>query len=137
MPRCTRSNAACSSRRRRWPSRASAVRLLVAGGERAELELVAAEVLELLRDGVPGEQIAVVLRSPARSASLIEQLFGAYGIPHALDWRVPFAHTALGRGLLALARCALLPDEARPADLLAYLRTPGRLKSWSWPTRSS
>ncbi|MDO8188862.1 PD-(D/E)XK nuclease family protein [Conexibacter sp. CPCC 205706] len=105
-----------------------AVRLLVAGGERAELELVAAELLRLLRDGVPGEQIAVVLRSPARSASLVEQLFGAYGIPHALDWRVPFAHTALGRGLLALARCALLPEEARPADLLAYLRTPGRLR---------
>jgi len=105
-----------------------AVRLLVAGGERAEVELVGKTVLELLDAGVPGERIAVVFRSPARSASLVEQVFGAYGIPHALDWRVPLAHTALGRGLLALARCALLPDEARPADLLAYLRTPGRLQ---------
>ncbi|MDO8209230.1 PD-(D/E)XK nuclease family protein [Conexibacter sp. CPCC 206217] len=104
-----------------------AVSLLVAGGERAEIELVAAHVLRLLDAGVRGEEIAVVLRTPARSASLVEQVFGAYGIPHALDWRVPLAHTALGRGLLALARCALLPDEARPADLLAYLRTPGRL----------
>jgi ATP-dependent helicase/DNAse subunit B len=104
-----------------------AVRLLVAGGERAEVELVGATVLELLRDGVPGDEIAVVFRNPARSASLVEQVFGAYGIPHALDWRVPLSHTALGRGLLALARCALLPDEATPADLLAYLRTPGRL----------
>lgn len=105
-----------------------AIRLLVAGGERAEVELVAATVLELLQDGVPGEQIAVVLRTPARSASLVEQVFGAYGIPHALDWHVPLAHTALGRGLLALARCALLPGSARPRDLLAYLRTPGRLE---------
>ncbi|MBB4662547.1 PD-(D/E)XK nuclease family protein [Conexibacter arvalis] len=105
-----------------------AVRLLVSGGERAEVELVAATVRELLGEGVPGEEIAVVFRSPARSASLVEQVFGAYGIPHALDWQVPLAHTALGRGLLALARCALLPDEARPADLLAYLRTPGRLQ---------
>jgi ATP-dependent helicase/DNAse subunit B len=104
-----------------------AVRLLVAGGERAEVELVGATVLELLADGVSGEEIAVVFRNPARSASLVEQVFGAYGIPHALDWRVPLSHTALGRGLLALARCALLPGEARPADLLAYLRTPGRL----------
>lgn len=104
-----------------------AVRLLVAGGERAEVELVGATVLELLEAGVPGEEIAVVFRNPARTASLVEQVFGAYGIPHALDWTVPLSHTALGRGLLALARCALLPDEAGPGDLLAYLRTPGRL----------
>ncbi len=105
-----------------------AVKLLVAGGERAEVELVAAEVLRLLGDGVPGEQIAVVYRTPARVASLVEQVFGAYGIPHAFDRREPFAHTALGRGLLALARAALLPDQATAADLLAYLRTPGRLE---------
>jgi ATP-dependent helicase/DNAse subunit B len=105
-----------------------AVKLLSAGGERAEVELVAAEVLRLLGDGVPGEQIAVVYRTPARVASLVEQVFGAYGIPHAFDRREPFAHTALGRGLLALARAALLPDQALATDLLAYLRTPGRLQ---------
>lgn len=114
-----------------WAERVApgdAVKLLVAGGERAEVELVAAEVLSLLRDGVPGEQIAVVFRTPSRVASLVEQVFGAYGIPHAFDRREPFAHTALGRGLLALARCALTPDRAAPADLLAYLRTPGKLE---------
>lgn len=105
-----------------------AVKLLVAGGERAEVELVAAEILGLLRDGVPGEQIAVVYRTPSRVASLVEQVLGAYGIPHAFDRHEPFAHTALGRGLLALARCALKPDQATAADLLAYLRTPGRLE---------
>lgn len=105
-----------------------AVELLVAGGERAEVELVGARVLRLLREGVPGEQIAVVHRAPRRVASLVEQVFGAYGIPHAFDRREPFAHTALGRGLLALARCALLPDQAVPGDLVAYLRTPGLLE---------
>jgi ATP-dependent helicase/DNAse subunit B len=106
-----------------------AVRLLVAGGERAEAELVAAELLRLLgEERVPTEQIAVVLRSPERGAALLEQVFGAYGIPYALERRMPFAHTALGRGLLALARCALQGGEASPADLLAYLRTPGRLE---------
>lgn len=105
-----------------------AVKLLVAGGERAEVELVAAELLRLLQDGVPGEQIAVVYRAPDRIASLLEQVFGAYGIPYAFERRERFAHTALGRGLLALARCALLADEATPADLFAYLRTPGRLE---------
>jgi ATP-dependent helicase/DNAse subunit B len=105
-----------------------AVRLLVAGGERAEAELVGAELLRLLREeNVPAEGIAVVLRSPERGAALLEQVLGAYGIPYALQRRIRFAHTALGRGLLALARCTLHADEARPADLLAYLRTPGRL----------
>lgn len=106
-----------------------AVRLLVAGGERAEAELVAAELLRLLREEeVPAEQIAVVLRTPERGASLLEQVLGAYGVPYALERRVLLTHTALGRGLLALARCALRAAEAGPADLLAYLRTPGRLE---------
>ncbi len=104
-----------------------AVRLLAAGGERAESELVAAEVLGLLRAGTPPEQIAVVFRElPAASAALIEQVFGAYGVPLALRRTVPFGHTALGRGLLGLARCA--PEGGgTAADLLAYLRTPGKL----------
>jgi ATP-dependent helicase/DNAse subunit B len=38
------------------------VRLLESGGERAEAELVASEVLALESDGTPGEAIAVVLR---------------------------------------------------------------------------
>ena len=106
-----------------------AVKLLVAGGERAEAELVAAELLRLLHEeDVPAEQIAVVLRSPDRGAALLEQVLTAYGVPHALQRRIPLAHTALGRGVLALARCALHPDEAGPTELLAYLRTPGRLE---------
>ena len=106
-----------------------AVRLLVAGGARAEAELVAAEVLQLIHEeAVPAEEIAVVLRSPDGAAALLEQVFAAYGIAYARERKVRFAHTALGRGLLALARCALHADTARPADLLAYLRTPGRLE---------
>ena len=117
---------------------ADAVRLLVAGGERAEVELVAAEVLKLLRDhGVPGEQIAVVLRAPGESASLVAQVFGAYGIPHALDWRVPLAHTALGRGVLALARCALVPEQARPTTCSPTCARRGSWSGSSWPTGSS
>ncbi|MGN6189849.1 MAG: PD-(D/E)XK nuclease family protein [Conexibacter sp.] len=106
-----------------------AVRLLVAGGERAEAELIAAELLQLLHEqAVPAERVAVVLRSPERAAPLLEQVFTAYGVPYALQRQITFAHTALGRGLLALARCALRSEDARPADLLTYLRTPGRLE---------
>ena len=105
----------------------SAVRLLEAGGERAEAELIAAEVLELLRSGVAAEEIAVVCRSPGRSARLLERQFARYGIPVAGEYELPFAHTALGRGLVGLARCALLGARARSEDLLAYLRAPGAL----------
>jgi len=104
-----------------------AIALFEAGGERAEAELGAAEVLELLRAGVPGEEIAVVYRSLAAAAPLVERVFAQYGIAVAVDRRTALRHTALGRSLLALARCALLDDgPGRANDLLEYLRSPGR-----------
>ena len=102
-----------------------AIRLHVAGGERAEMELCGAEVLRLLREGTAPGEVAVVMRDPTAYASTLEQVFGAYGIPYAIDRSVAFEHTALGRGLLALLRCARLEGGAE--DLLAYLRTPGLL----------
>lgn len=103
-----------------------AVRMHLAGGRRAEVELVAAEVLALLREGTAPGDVAVVLRDPRPYASTIEQVFGAYGIPYSIDRRIPLRHTGVGRGLLALLRCAAGTGTAE--DLLAYLRTPGRLR---------
>ena len=103
-----------------------AIELHSAGGERAEVELAAARVLELLRAGVAPGDVALVLRSPGRYSSLLEQVLGAYGIPYSIDRSVPFGHTAIGRGLLALVRAALLGGSSH--DLLAYLRTPGLLR---------
>lgn len=111
------------------PRRADgAVRLLEAGGERAEIELVAAEVLGLLRDGFAPGEIAVVMRSPGGQAPLVQRVFDAYGVPVALEWTVPLVHGSFGRALLGLARSALLSDDAPAADLLAYLRAPGLLE---------
>ena len=107
------------------PDPAGAIRLLASGGERAEVELVAAEVLGLLRSGTPSGEVAVVLRSPGAYSSLIAQVFGAYGIPYSLERWVRLDHTALGQGVLALLRCAL--GQGTADDLLAYLRMPGRL----------
>ena len=104
-----------------------AVRLLESGGERAEAELVAAHVLEQLRAGVPADQIAVVLRSVTASGALFERVLAGYGVPVGCARSVPLAHTPLGRGLLALARCALAEVEADAEELLCYLRTPGML----------
>jgi len=105
-----------------------AVRLLEAGGERAEAELVAAEVLGLLRAGVRAEEIVVVFRSLARAPVLIS-VFECYGIALASGYEIPFGHTGLGRGLLGLARCAFLDERhAGATDLLDYLRSPGLLR---------
>jgi ATP-dependent helicase/DNAse subunit B len=104
----------------------SAISFHSAGGERAEVELAGARILELLRDGIEPGDVAVVFRRPSTYASLLEQVFGAYSIPYSIDRRITFGHTGLGRGLLALIRCAALGGSAD--DLLAYLRTPGRLR---------
>jgi ATP-dependent helicase/DNAse subunit B len=106
-----------------------ALRLLAAGGERAEVELVAAELLVLLRSGTQPGDIAVGYRDPGAYASVVEQVFQAYGIPFSLERRLPFRHTALGRGVLALLRCGAL--DGTDDDLLAYLRTAGRLRNQS------
>ena len=111
-----------------------AVRLLAAGGERAEVELVAARVLALLRTGTPAGQVAVVYRDPGRYASVVEQVFGAYGIPYSLDRYVALGHTALGRGLLALLRAATRDGTAE--DVFAYMRTPGLLDQPSMADRA-
>ena len=105
---------------------AGAIEFHLAGGERAEVELVGKRALELLRTGVEPGDIAVVFREPGGYASLVEQVFGAYGIPYSIDRRVPFGHTAIGRGLLALIRAASPGGSAD--DLLAYLRAPGLLR---------
>ena len=105
---------------RRAPN--GAVRLLEAGGERAEAEIVGAEVLELMRDGVAAEDIAVLVRGSA-TAALFAQVLGTYGIRVGWSRRVPLARTRLGAGVLAGARAALPGGTVE--DLLAWLRTPG------------
>ena len=61
-------------------------------------------MLELLRDGMAPEDIAVLVRS---NAELFAQVFETYAIPVARERRIPFAQTRLGAGLLAFARAAL------------------------------
>jgi ATP-dependent helicase/DNAse subunit B len=111
---------------------AGALRLLEGGGERAELELVAREVAELLRDGMAPEEIAIVARAPVGAAAdLLEEVLAAAAIPYALQRQRRFADTALGHALIGLLRCAA-EDAHEPAaelgDLLAWLRAPGLLE---------
>jgi ATP-dependent helicase/DNAse subunit B len=103
-----------------------AIRLLQAGGERAELELLAGEIRAMLDDGEEPSQIAVVHRSPKSIAPLLGEVFTSFGVPFALELDVAFTDTAIGAGLLGLLRYALLDGEAN--DLIAWLRVPGQVQ---------
>jgi ATP-dependent helicase/DNAse subunit B len=105
---------------------AGAVRLLEGGGERAELELVAREVALVLAQGTAAEDVAA-----GTSPALLAEVFSEAGVPFALQRRVAFADTAIGRALIGLLRCVPAPDGQTPGelnDLLAWLRAPGLLE---------
>ena len=87
------------------------MRLLEGGGERAELELIAGEIRELLLGGMAAEEIALVARIPGTNADLLEEVLTGAGVPYALERRVPFGDTAIGAALLGLLRC--VPGAAR------------------------
>ena len=61
--------------------------LLEGGGERAELELVAAEISRRIDDGWRPQDIAVVARDVDRSAPAILEVLADFGIPAAAPWR--------------------------------------------------
>lgn len=107
------------------PDPGPAVTLLAGGGERAELELIAEAARAAIADGVPPEEIAVALRDVSSAAPLVERVFAEAGVPIALERRIPVAHTALGRSLVAMLAAALHGGTAD--DLLTWLRLPGRL----------
>ncbi len=99
-----------------------AVRLLEAGGERAEAELIGAALLELVAGGAAPGEIAVLVRAEEQ-APLLAQTLEAYGLPVERPARVALAATALGAGVLAYGRVVL---GGSAADLLTWLRTPGK-----------
>ena len=100
-----------------------AIRFLEGAGSRATLELVAADLLELIRDGLAPERIAVVCPSVERWRAPLETAFGSLGVPFAVEGSSPFRETALGQALLAALRFAWGADPTRN-DLYAFLRTP-------------
>jgi ATP-dependent helicase/DNAse subunit B len=101
--------------------------LLRSAGERAEAELVGSEIAKLLAGGTTPDEIAIVLRSPGRSGRLWAEVLGRLGIPVAVEASMPLEATAVGRGLVALARLA--GDGGLAEDLVTFLRVPGRAPS--------
>jgi ATP-dependent helicase/DNAse subunit B len=115
-----------ASEPRRRPLDESLV-FLRSAGERGEAEAIAVEVARLLADGCEPEQIAIVVRDPARRGPLIASILESYGIPIAVEAEIPASTTSVGGALIALLEAVL--GTGRAADLLRYLRGPSGTSS--------
>jgi ATP-dependent helicase/DNAse subunit B len=110
-----------ATKRERRPLDESLV-FLRSAGERGEAEAIAVEVARLLAGGTDPEQIAIVVRDPARRGPLIASILESYGISAALEAEIPIATTSVGGALIALLEALL--GTRRATDLLRYLRGP-------------
>ncbi|HVS85945.1 MAG TPA: hypothetical protein VHD91_09965, partial [Gaiellaceae bacterium] len=99
-----------------------AVRFFEGAGTRGALELVGEEILAVVRAGTQPERIGVVGPSVERLRGPLEAVFGALGIPYALDAELRLAQAPFGHALTALLRFAWLGGTR--GDLFAYLRSP-------------
>ena len=99
-----------------------AVRFLEGAGARGALELVAEEVLELLRDGTDAATIAVIAPSLERWRAPLETTFGGLGLPYAIEGRLRLGQTPFGSALLSLLRFAWLGGGRQ--ELYAFMRSP-------------
>ena len=104
------------------PMTDGAIRFLEAAGSRATLELVADEILDLLRSGTAPAAILVVCPSLDRVRAPLETAFGALGVPYALDGMLRLPQTPYGRAVLSLLRFAWLGGGRR--DLFGFIRSP-------------
>jgi ATP-dependent helicase/DNAse subunit B len=104
------------------PPLEGAVRFFEGAGTRGALELVAEELLALVRSGTPPEAVGVVCPSLDRLQAPLETALGTLGVPYAIEAPIALAKTAYGQALVALLRFAWL-DGGR-GDLYAFLRSP-------------
>ena len=98
------------------------VRFLEGAGLRGTLELVAEEVLALLRAGTAPEEIGIVCPTLERWRAALDTAFSTLGVPYALEGRVRLGLTPFGQALISFLRYAWLDGERR--DLFSFLRSP-------------
>jgi PD-(D/E)XK nuclease superfamily len=104
------------------PPLEGAVRFLEAAGSRGTLELVADEVLRLVRDGTPPEEIGLVCPSLDRLRAPLETALSTAGIQYAFEGRVRLGQIPFGHALLSALR--FLWQGAERRDLFGFLRSP-------------
>jgi ATP-dependent helicase/DNAse subunit B len=95
---------------------------LEGAGARGTTDLVAAELLELLRKGADADRIGIVCDSVERWRATLEAALRPLDIPYAFESSCRLGETAFGRALLALLRFAWLSGSR--GDLYSFLRSP-------------
>jgi ATP-dependent helicase/DNAse subunit B len=106
----------------RTPELDGSIRFLEGAGIRGTLELVADEILTLLRESTPADEIAIVCPSLERWRVPLDTAFATLGVPYSLEGRLRLGQTPFGQALLSLLRYAWLEGERR--DLFSFLRSP-------------
>lgn len=104
-----------------WHSEAS-VQLIAAADRRDEAELIAREIVRLVRDGYAYRDIGIIARRPADYAPLFRGVFRRIGIPlRDLD-PVAFNDTAAGRHIRTCLEM-FIPG-SRPESVINWLKSP-------------
>jgi ATP-dependent helicase/nuclease subunit B len=99
-----------------------AIRFLEGAGSRGALELVADELLDLLRGGTAAEAVAVICPNLDRFTGPLETAFATAGIPYALEGPSRLPRTEYGAALCSLLRFAWLGADR--SALFSFLRSP-------------
>ena len=104
------------------PELQGAIRFLEGAGARGTLELVAEEVLQLIRAGTKPEEILLVCPSVERQRAQLETALSALEVPYAIEGRMRIGKTAFGQALLSFLRFEWLAGGRH--DLYGFLRSP-------------
>jgi ATP-dependent helicase/DNAse subunit B len=104
------------------PELDGAIRLLEGAGSRSTLELVADELLGLIRSGTAPERIALVCPRVERLRAPLETALGSLGVPYAIEGRITLGQTSFGRALLSLLRFEW--QGGGRGELYGFLRSP-------------
>ena len=98
------------------------VQFLEGAGARGTVELVAAQLLDLVRADTPPDGIGIVCESPERWRATFESVLGALGIPYEFEHSQRLGETPLGGALLSLLRYDWRGGGR--GELFAFLRSP-------------
>jgi ATP-dependent helicase/nuclease subunit B len=104
------------------PELDGAIRFFEGAGRRGTLELVAEELLRLIRGGTRPEEIALVCPRVEGYRAPLETALGSLGVPYSIEGRIRLDQTEFGRALLSLLRFAWQAGDR--GDLYGFLRSP-------------
>lgn len=101
----------------------TALELVTAAGEAAEVRAIVRRILREAARGVPFEEMAVILPRPEEYARLFTDLLSRLRIPHRLHPSLPLRFGRVARSLLLLFRCRGL-GRREVMELLTFAPIP-------------